>query len=1083
MYNPIFSPKDFEREKANIDSLLTQIPDLEGKRKIIVEWAEAIENGTIEKRQEEEIQSDFLNLIFGEVLDYKYGVNLSEINLRKETQTLEDFTKPDGVLGFFKNTEKDATDVRAVIELKKFNINLDKQQNRKDFKGTPVEQGFGYASKFGTQCHWVIISDFAEIRLYRYPNQNNYERFHILTLLEEANLRRFLFLLYKNQLFQKLDNEEDIGTWAVAKKLYKGRMDFLEDITNRFYQKYHFLRLKLFAEIKENNTSFVPALLFSCTQKILDRLIFMRFTSDIDLTEHNIVHNFFNALPNLYSNDENTIWYNLKNLFISFDKGYRNDIPPFNGGLFAPIPEMQQLIVKEKYLKEALSFVLDYDFKNDLKVDILGHIFEQSITDIQRLQDRNFEFDTKEVKEEQDIKTSERKQYGVFYTPKYVTQYIIRQSIGGWLDDRKQEIFEELGIVGISEPELDLKEWRNIQPELTLPEVRNTHLAFWEKYKKVLDEVKVLDPSCGSGAFLNEVFNFLYEENANAYFETEKLMPKPVLPPAPPPVRGKKKKILSEIDLFAQTEKAKPKLPEELDYQVRRSILLTNIFGVDLNFESIEITKLSLWLQIANRKRPLPMLADNIKRGNSLIEDKNLSEWAFSWENEFPHIFAQGGFDIVVGNPPYVSIKSIKEKEKSYFLEKYQTAIGQFDLYGLFVERAMTKLAKNKAKIGCIISSTFISNKDFWLLRKYLFENLQINHIAYLGETVFTDANVDVSILCVTKKSPKNGHQIKVIRNRKDFDEDKFHWISQSRFNSGKNNYEIKLNSQEGDFNVIDKIYEDKLFLANILDLPRGIEIGGNSEKITREPKEGYQKLLVGKNIQRYVTQFDNLYLRFENDKSVFKELEIYTQPKILIQRIRNLSLKQRIVATLDMDNLLCTNTLRIGVLKNLDYDLKFILGILNSTLINFIFSKFFLNKDIYAHQLERVPIPAITITEQQKIIESVSTQLSISQLLYKKQTDFIYFLSNNFVDLHISRKIESWFENTFEDLENELQKQGIDFSPIDYKSWQENFEKQKNEILSLKNEIQFIDNQIDSLVYQLYDLTPDEITLIENAS
>ena len=226
-----------------------------------------------------------------------------------------------------------------------------------------------------------------------------------------------------------------------------------------------------------------------------------------------------------------------------------------------------------------------------------------------------------------------------------------------------------------------------------------------------------------------------------------------------------------------------------------------------------------------------------------------------------------------------------------------------------------------------------------------------------------------------------------------------------------------------------------KLFTINnklndYLLLPRGIEIGGNSEKIKKEYTHDYEKLLVGKNIKKYQINFDNLFIKFENDKSVFKEIEIYKSPKILIQRIRNLSLKDRIVSTIDYSGFLCTNTLRIGLLKeNCNLKLEFFQGLLSSKLVNYIFLKKFLNKDIYAYQLERIPIPKITSENQQLHDDLVKL---VEQMLKAKKEE----------------------QNAQSDHEKNLYKNLTD--SLDYK--------------------------INNLVYKLYNLTPEEIDLVEKS-
>lgn len=756
LHEPIFSPKDFERQKAEIETLLNRIPDLENRRKIVEQWQDAIEYERLQNKKEEDIQGEFLHKFFGDILGYQYGTHLEEENLRLEASTLYDFTKPDGVLGFFRNNEQQTSEVRVVIELKRYGINLDKPQNRVDFKGTPVEQAFAYASKMGDKCDWVIVSDFAEIRLYRYPNPNKYERFHVLTLLDDNNFQHFLFLLAKNQLFRKEENENNASSQAIIKRLYKGRMDFLEDITNQFYARYKQLREVLFAHIRQLNAQYEPTPLFTATQKILDRLIFMRFVSEIGLTEQNILKNVYQYnLQYLYDNTEEVAWVNIKALFNSFDRGYKANIPPFNGGLFAPDPLINKLVIKENYLKDWIKFLLDYDFQYDLKVDILGHIFEQSITDIQKLQARNFEPETEEKtngKTDNGLPPN-RKQFGVFYTPQYVTQYIVKQTIGDWLEDKKAEIIASLGVPEITEMADDFMAWQAEKPSLTIEEVEEIHLHFWQKYKQCLETITVLDPACGSGAFLNAVFDFLYEKNALAQAEINKLQ----APKTPEEPQMKKKKVRKQ-DLFAQAqrEEVQKLVSEELEYMIKRDILLTNLYGTDLNEESIEITKLSLWLKVANKRKPLPSLTDNIKRGNSLIDNIEISSYAFDWQKEFPHIFKKGGFDVLVGNPPYVRHELLGEVQKSYFSKFYPEVYnGMADLYVYFYAKGI-KLLKERGTLGFITPNKWMERAYGFELRKYL-KPFDIKEIVNFGELkIFEDAATEPAIVIVGNRYSNN---------------------------------------------------------------------------------------------------------------------------------------------------------------------------------------------------------------------------------------------------------------------------------------------------------------------------------------
>ncbi len=542
-----------------------------------------------------------------------------------------------------------------------------------------------------------------------------------------------------------------------------------------------------------------------------------------------------------------------------------------------------------------------------------------------------------------------------------------------------------------------------------------------------LQKIKILDPACGDGIFLVESYFYLINVYKNHFSDSK---------------------------------------------NSEKFIIENNLFGVDIDNFAVKMTKKNLF-ENSN------YFCENIMCGNSLISDKATSENAFVWKEEFKEIIQCGGFDIIVGNPPYVSTKVINEIEKKYFVENYKTAVGQFDLYGLFIEKSIKLLHKN-SKFGFITSNTYLSNKDFLELRKYLFENVTINEITNLGETVFTDAKIDVAILLFTNSYTEN-NKIKITLNSIDFERNKFHLISQNRFNSEKNNYEIKLNSKEDDFELIDKIFENKTELSEILDLPRGIEIGSNSEKISTNYQLDFYKLLVGKDISKYNINFAKRHIKFENNKSVFKDLEIYEQPKILIQRIRNLSLKTRIVATLDEDNYLCTNTLRIGILKNKNFNLKYILAILNSNLINWIFSKYFVNKDIYAYQLDRLPICEISSEKQQVFVDLVTEILTINKELNKNKQKFINRIEANY-KIERNTKILNFNELYFSELNEELKKQKVTLSLKQQDELEEYFDENKTKLNTEIENVKKIEQQIDKLIYEIYNLTKEEIEIIENA-
>lgn len=374
----------------------------------------------------------------------------SEWYLINEAKTEIDGTKADGALGYF---SKDKHITRAVIELKDANTPLDKKQStRKDYD-SPVSQAFSYSSKFD-RCDWIIVSNFKEIRLYHKDRgQGYYESFEILKLDDEKEFKRFYFCLCKNNLLDENRN-------SLLDVLVKDTSKNEEEITNDFYKDFKNLRKFLFEHICEYNKTVDKKCLLEKTQKLLDRLVFVMFCEDstVGLLPPFTLKNYYETGKNLPMPNDDKIWQIIKGLFTSIDKG-NNDVKPpinkYNGGLFAYDEILDNLVIKDTAWQKVIELA-NYDFESDLNVNILGHIFEQSLSDLEQIK---AEIDGIE----QDKQKSKRKKDGIFYTPEYITRYIVEQTIGTYLEENPDK----------------------------------------------LDSIKILDPACGSGAFLNQAHSFL----------------------------------------------------------------------------------------------------------------------------------------------------------------------------------------------------------------------------------------------------------------------------------------------------------------------------------------------------------------------------------------------------------------------------------------------------------------------------------------------------------------------------------------------------------------------------------------------
>ncbi|MCT7481488.1 BREX-1 system adenine-specific DNA-methyltransferase PglX [Aliarcobacter cryaerophilus] len=387
--------------------------------------------------------------------------------------------------------------------------------------------------------------------------------------------------------------------------------------------------------------------------------------------------------------------------FEAINKG--NDklqIPQYNGGLFATDELLDSLIIDDFILDENVQILSNYDFASEISVNILGHIFEQSLTDLEELQANieNIDFDKTK---------SKRKKDGVFYTPEYITRYIVENTLGKMCLEKREEL--QIGsetLVSPSNPKKLTKQEQQTKDNL-------------QEYKNWLLNLKILDPACGSGAFLNQALEYLISEHKNLQND-----------------------LALMGDLFAS-------------YMVEEEILEHNLYGVDINEDAVEIAKLSLWLRTAKRGRPLTKLADKIVCANSLLE--------------MP--FSENSFDIVIGNPPYVDSESMTKsyKEERIFITKnYLTAVGNWDIFIPFVELGLQKL-KDGQLLSFIIPNKILSARYGTALRSFINKNYSIVEIFDLSLNNVFEIDVYPIILTIQKTSQKENIKISFLKNEEIF--------------------------------------------------------------------------------------------------------------------------------------------------------------------------------------------------------------------------------------------------------------------------------------------------------------------------
>ena len=992
------------------------------KRKILNNWINSLEKGILSKSKEEEFQGEFLNDIFSLILG---AVNKSsgndEWNLQRESKTRIDGQKADGVIGFFDVNGKD--DVRAVIELKGPTISLDQRQKRSGDTRTPVEQAFNYAPKYGKNCQWVIVSNYKEIRLYRSNDMTEYEVFFLENLKDDLEFQKFIYILSFEALVGTANKK------AKALELSEEYQKNQIEIEKKFYNEYRNIRLHIFENMKENNPETDENTLLEKVQKLLDRFLFICFCEDKGLLEKDFFNTIlkkgidFGSIFDIFKVFCN--WINLGNP--------KENISHFNGGLFKNDDVLNSLNIDDKVFEE-LKKISDYDFDSDLNVNILGHIFEQSISDIEELK--------KSISgEEFDQKKSKRKKDGIFYTPQYITKYIVENSIKNWLDDKRKELGED------DLPTLNEKDYIFDIAKKNYTKNYRKHIEFWQQYREAVRNIKIIDPACGSGAFLITAFEFLL--NYNKYLD-DKIFD-----------------LVGTSDLFSDRTK---------------EILQNNIFGVDLNKESVEITKLSLWLKTADKNKTLASLENNIKCGNSLIDDPEIAgNLAFNWEKEFPEIFANGGFDIVVGNPPYVSAEYISEIEKTFYEKNYYSAYGRQNLYIIFYEKAINLLKEN-GNLGFITPYTILKNMYYKEIREYILKNTSILEIIdFKGITVFQDAGVD-SIILLLKKEKRIEYDIKYINNIKAFETQVYDInLFKSSQITEKDDLSIQFSKNE---KLLNKIlgHKDTLKLKEIIDFKQGIITGGNKNFLVSEKLANCEKVLTGTDFNRYKLFDSNQYIIYDIEKLHRpRKREIFeSKEKILLRQTGAFP-----ICMLDTNQYFTLDTVHNGILKQENFNIKYILSLLNSKFIKFIYENL-INESgkIFAQvkiiYIDELPIKNIPLEKQQPFIEKSDKMLSLNKELQDLSQKFQRMLLRKFDLEKLSTKLQEWYLLDFSDFIKELKRLKVKLSLSQESEWEEYFLEEKSKAIAIDSEIKNTDKEIDSMVYRLYDLTDEEIKIIE---
>ena len=1019
----------------------------------------------IKNSKEEQYQAKFLDELFVNVLGYTLNPK-PDFNITTEFKNQKGAGKADGAI------LKEAKAI-GVIELK--------GTNTKDLESIR-KQAFDYkANQKG--CVYVITSNFEKLRFY-INDATEFLEFNLFQLAPEEFALMYL-CLQKDNILNNLPLTIKEASLVEEDK-----------ITKQFYNDYSVFKRELFRDLVKRNAKRlkteatknvtssdsqsesyrevdelkaleknVKLSLFKKSQKLIDRFLFIFFAEDRDLLPPNSTIQILDKWKaDIDFGDERPLYNLFKQYFHFLDEGRkgttsRAEIYAYNGGLFKPDAILDSLEIDDGLLYKHAYKLAKYDFSSQVDVNILGHIFENSLNEIESV---NAEIEGGEF----DKQKSKRKKDGVFYTPKYITKYIVENTVGKLCQEKK----ESLGFKEEAYFEIKKGTHQNTKKQL---------LEVLDNYRAWLLQITICDPACGSGAFLNQALDFLIKEHR--YIDELKA------------------KVLGGGFILSDIE---------------TTILENNIYGVDLNEESVEIAKLSLWLRTAQPRRKLNDLSNNIKCGNSLIDSKTVAgDKAFNWQQEFPQIFnpslrggttkqfadAKQGFDVIIGNPPYVA-RSLDDGTKKFINKNFQTAQYQIDLYVSFMEKG-TEILTNNGAISYIVPNSWLKNLKMSDCRKYVLNNLYFTVIIPNLDNVFPDASVDTLVFVAQKNPTANGKiDIVEVSEKQTFLK---HEIKQNRFLNNEG-YIFDVEISESILPIIQKVRSEVISVGEIMDVTRGVnpydKYTGQSAEVIKnrayhanyKKDESFVPELKGKHVSTYNYNWDKEhYISYGEWLAAPRQEKYFKGPRIVFREI----LGKTLVSTLIREQFIIDRSLYIARIDDetqSKFIIEYIISILNSKLMSFYFR--YSNNEfdtlfpkIRVAEFKKLPIKIARLEVQHKSKILVDDLLSAKSNLIATNEKFKTFFNHSFSLSKISRKLENWHELDFADFIKELNKAikkagGTPLTKKDEFEWLELFEDNKKKAQELQTQITQTEKTIDTMVYDLYGLTQEERDIIENS-
>lgn len=914
------------------------------------------------------------------------------------------------------------------VEAKKPSVNLKDDMN-------PAFQLRRYA--WSAKLPLSILMDFEELAVY------DCRITPVKT--DKASTARIMYLTYRDYV-QKWN---EITSIFSRESILKGSFDKYAEtgkhkkgtaaVDDAFLKEIESWRDILARNIAIRNPELSQRELNFAVQRTIDRIVFLRICEDRGIEAYGRLMSLVNGA---------NVYRRLLELFRHADEKYNSGLFHFNKEKDRhemPDELTPSLAIDDRNLKDIIKRLYypesPYEF-SVLPADILGQVYEQFLGKVIRLTSGH-----RAIVEE---KPEVRKAGGVYYTPTYIVDYIVKNTVGKLLNPDGQPLSVIPAKAGTHAGKLD--------PRLHEDDKQKKLLT-----PKEVSKLRILDPACGSGSFLLGAYQYLLDWHRDWYATND-----------PQKLAAGKNPVLYQAqggDWHLTTSE-------------KKRILLNNIYGVDIDSQAVEVTKLSLLLKVLEgennqtlerqlkffHERALPDLGDNIKCGNSLIgpdfyqqqtmldEEERYRINVFDWEKEFPQVFSpspragegkgEGGFDAVIGNPPYGA--EFQQDTSEYLKNHYSTFVWRGESYLIFVERAIN-LLRTDGLFGYIIPDTYLNLGFTQVLRNFLLQNTKVKEVVSLPASVFAKATVDTTLL-FTEKAAKTAKfhnsnvRVKIFNKKATIDSlknpDREINISTSLWDE-YGSFVIQSNIDE--INIIKKAEEGNKQVSDYAEIFYGIkcyQVGKGKPSQTKEILEKkpftsdkrknktFLPFYDGKHIGRYELLWkDNNWINYGDWLAEPRNPKKFEGEKLLIRKI----ISKTLISTYVPDTSYC-NTLLYVLKLNTDvkFGYKYLLGVLNSTFIGWYFRKKFQISaedtfpQIMIRDILQFSIPDADKSRHDKMVSLVEQMLSLNKQLASAKTD--------------------------------------------------------HEKTALQRQIEATDKQIDKLVYEVYGLTEEEIGIVEGS-